>query len=134
MPMLTLIHAPRSRSSGTLWLLEETGAPYDIQYAAIRRGDGSGALDPGNPHPHGKVPLLIDGDEIAHEQSAIALYLADRFPQSGLGPAVGAPGRGAFLTMLAYYSGVVEPAFTSKFMNAAVPRSAAGWVDVDEVM
>ncbi len=29
--------------------------PYDIQYVSIRRGDGSGALDPANPHPHGKV-------------------------------------------------------------------------------
>ena len=132
--MLKIIHAPRSRSSGTLWLLEETGAPYEIQYAAIRRGDGSGTLDPGNPHPHGKVLLLIDGDEILHEQSAIALYLADKFPESGLGPVVGAPGRGAFLTMLAYYSGVIEPAFTSKFMNVSVPRGTAGWVSSDEAM
>ena len=132
--MLTLVHAPRSRSSGTLWLLEETGAPYEIRYVSIRRGDGSGALDPGNPHPHGKVPLLIDGDEVVHEQSAIALYLADRFPESGLGPAIGAPGRAAFLTMLAYYSGVIEPAFTSKFLNYAVPRGTAGWVSSDEAM
>jgi glutathione S-transferase len=132
--MLKLVHAPRSRSSGTLWLLEETGAPYEVQYVTIRRSDGSGTLDPGNPHPHGKVPLLIDGDEIVHEQSAIALYLADKFPQSRLGPVVGAPRRGAFLTMLAYYSGVIEPAFTSKFMNVSVPRGTAGWVGADEAM
>lgn len=132
--MLTLVHAPRSRSSGTLWLLEEAGAPYEVQYVTIRRGDGSGALDPGNPHPHGKVPVLKDGDAVIHEQSAIALYLADKFPQSGLGPSVGDPGRGAFLTMLAYYSGVIEPAFTSKFLNVSVPRSTAGWVSADEAM
>jgi hypothetical protein len=29
--MLTLVHAPRSRSSRFLWLLEEIGEPYDIQ-------------------------------------------------------------------------------------------------------
>ena len=40
--MLTLVHAPRSRSSSFLWLLEEVGEPYDIQYVSIRRGDGSG--------------------------------------------------------------------------------------------
>ena len=59
--MLTLVHAPRSRSSRFLWLLEEIGEPYDIQYVSIRRSDGSGALDPTNPHPHGKVPVLKDG-------------------------------------------------------------------------
>ena len=36
--------------------------------------------------------------------------------------------------MLAYYSGVVEPAFMSKFMGQTVPRGTAGWVDSDEVM
>ncbi|THD42637.1 MAG: glutathione S-transferase family protein [Bradyrhizobium sp.] len=132
--MLTLIHAPRSRSSRFLWLLEEIGAPYEIQYVSIRRADGSGALDSANPHPHGKVPLLKDGAAEVFEQIAIALYLADKFPQAGLGPRIGDPGRGAFLTALAYYSGVIEPAFTSKFMQVAVPRGTAGWVDSDEAM
>jgi glutathione S-transferase len=132
--MLALVHSPHSRSSSFLWLLEETGEPYDIQYVSIRRGDGSGALDPANPHPHGKVPVLRDGDTTVFEQSAIALYLADKFPEVGLGPRIGDPGRGAFLTMLAYYSGVTEPAFTSKFMKVAVPRGTAGWVDSDEAM
>jgi len=68
------------------------------------------------------------------EQTAIALYLADKFPAARLGPTVGDPGRGAFLTMPAYYSGVIEPAFTSKFMKVAVLRGTAGWVDSDEVM
>ena len=44
------------------------------------------------------------------------------------------PARGAFLTVLAYYCGVVEPAFTSKFLQVKVPRGTAGWVDSNEVM
>ncbi len=68
------------------------------------------------------------------EQTAIALYLADKFPDARLGPAIGDPARGAFLTMLAYYSGVLEPEFTSKFMKVVVPRGTAGWVDSDEAM
>jgi glutathione S-transferase len=132
--MITLIHAPRSRSFNFIWLLEEAEEPYELRYVDIRRGDGSGRADPANPHPHGKVPLLIDGETTVFEQSAIALYVADRFPNAGLGPAVAEPGRGSFLTMLAYYSGVVEPAFMSKFMGQTVPRGTAGWVDSDEVM
>jgi glutathione S-transferase len=132
--MLTLVHAPRSRSSRFLWLLEEIGQPYDIQYVSIRRVDGSGALDPANPHPHGKVPFLKDGASMVFEQTAIALYLADKFPDARVGPAIGDPARGSFLTALAYYSGVLEPAFTSKFMKSSVPRGTAGWVDSDEAM
>ena len=101
---------------------------------SIRRVDGSGALDPTNPHPHGKVPFLKDGASMVFEQTAIALYLADKFPQAHLGPTIGDPARGSFLTALAYYSGVLEPAFTSKFMKVFVPRGTAGWVDSDEAM
>jgi glutathione S-transferase len=132
--MITLVHASRSRSSRFLWLLEEIGEPYDIQYVSIRRSDGSGALDPANPHPHGKVPVLKDGASTVFEQTAIALYLSDKFPGARLGPAIGDPARGMFLSMLAYYSGVLEPAFTSKFMKLSVPRGTAGWVDSDEAM
>ena len=132
--MITLVHAPRSRSSSFLWLLEEIGEPYRIQYVSIRRGDGSGSLDASNPHPHGKVPVLISDATVIFEQSAIALYLAEKYPHADLGPRIEDPARGSFLTLLAYYSGVVEPAFASKFMRVAVPRGTAGWVDSDEVM
>lgn len=132
--MLTLFHAPRSRSSSFVWMLEEIGQPYTIEQVGIRRGDGSGVLDSKNPHPHGKVPVLKDGAQVVFEQTAIALYLADKFPAAGLGVAPNDPARGSFLTMLSYYSGVVEPAFTSKFLKVTVPRGTAGWVDSDEVM
>lgn len=132
--MLTLFHAPRSRSSGFIWLLEEIGAPYDIQSVTIMRGDGTGQMDRINPHPHGKVPVLRDGETVVFEQSAIALYLADKFPDAKLGYPVGHPKRGKFLSLLSYYSGVTEPAFMSKFLNVTPPRGSAGWVKVEEVM
>jgi glutathione S-transferase len=132
--MLTLIHAPHSRSSSFVWLLEEIGQPYTIQYASIRRADGSGVIDASNPHPHGKVPVLKDGTTMVFEQTAIALYLADKFSEARLAPAVQDAERGAYLTMLSYYSGVIEPAFVSKFLKITVPRGSAGWVDSDEAM
>jgi len=132
--MLTLYHAPRSRSSRFIWLLEELGAPYEIAKVSIRRGDGSGALDPKDPHPHGKVPAIEHDGATVFESSAIALYLTDAFPDKGLGPRVGDAQRGAYLTWLAYYAGVLEPAFVSKFMKVDVPRGTAGWVNADEAM
>ena len=132
--MIKLYHAPRSRSSRFIFLLEELGAPYEIAQVSIRRGDGSGALDDDNPHPHGKVPVIRDGDTIVYESAAIALYLTDKFPAAGIGPVIGDPKRGAYLTWLAYYAGVMEPAWVSAFMKSDVPRGTAGWVKTDEVM
>lgn len=44
--MLTLFHAPHSRSSRIVWLIEELGAEVDIRYVDIQRADGSGAETP----------------------------------------------------------------------------------------
>lgn len=132
--MITLFHAPRSRSTRFIFLLEELGAPYRIQRVSIRRRDHSGAVDASNPHPHGKVPVINDDGVVVFESPAIALYLTDKFPAAGLGPLATDPQRGAYLSWLSYYTGVLEPAFMSKFMNTDVPRGTAGWVPVEEAM
>ena len=107
--MLTLFHAPQSRSSRILWLLEELGADYEIRYVDIPRRDGSGAPDPSNPHPDKKVPALVHDGALVTESAAICLYLTDLHPEAQIGPVVGDPRRGAYLTWLAYYAGVIEP-------------------------
>lgn len=132
--MITLYHRPRTRSSRFIFLLEELAVPYEIRTVTTRNRDGTGAMDPANPHPHGKVPAISEDGTVVFESPAIALYLTDRFPEKGLGPAVGDPRRGAYLSWLSYYSGVLEPAFMCKFMNVEVPRGTAGWVGVDEAM
>ena len=112
--MLTLYHSPRSRSSRFIWLLEEIGTPYEIVQVDIPRQDGTGASDPRNPHPDRKVPAIVHDGVLVTESAAICAYLADAFPESGLGPRIGDPLRGPFLTWLAYYAGVVEPAMVAK--------------------
>lgn len=132
--MLTLYHAPRSRSFRTLWLLEEIGAPYETKMASIRRGDGSGARDPSNPHPLGKVPALQHDGATIFETSAIALYLTDAFPDAGLGPKIGDAERGAYVSWLAYYSGVFEPSLTAKFLKIQHVYGTFGWGPFEEVL
>jgi glutathione S-transferase len=112
--MLTLYHAPQSRSSRFLWLLEELGEPYAVEYMDIRRGDGSGAPDPKNPHPDRKVPALVHDGQLVTESAAICVYLTDAFPKAKLGPLPGGGKRGAYLTWLAFYAGVIEPAVIAK--------------------
>ena len=114
--MLTLYHGPVSRSSRIIWLLEELGVTdYRIAITDIPRPDGTGAVDPSNPHPDKKVPALIDDDALVTESSAIVLYLTDKFPKAGIGRPVGHPQRGAYVSWLAYYSGVIEPVLNIQF-------------------
>ena len=117
--MLTVYHAPRSRSSRILWLLEELGADYAVRYVDIPRMDGSGRADASNPHPDQKVPALVHDGALVTESAAICLYLTDLFPKAGIGPRVGDPERGAYLTWLAYYAGVIEPVATIEFAKLA---------------
>jgi len=127
--MITLFHRPNSRSARFVFLLEELDAPYEIRQVGP-------AGDPANPHPHGKVPAIRDSDDgtVVFESSAIALYLTDKFPKNGIGPRVGEPNRGAYLTWLSYYSGVMEPAWTMNFIKAQVARGTAGGPPAEEVM
>lgn len=132
--MLTFYHAPRSRSLRILWLLEEIGAPYELRLVSIRRGDGSGATDPANPHAHGKVPAIVHDGMLVFETSAIALYLTDAFPDAGLGPKIKDAQRGAYVTWLSYYSGVVEPSLTAKFLKIQHIYGTFGWAPFDDVV
>jgi glutathione S-transferase len=132
--MITLFHRPKTRSQRFFWLFEELGAPYQVKEVNTRTRDGTGAVDPANPHPHGKVPAISDDGAVVFESPAIALYLTDKFPKAGIGPLVGDPTRGAYVSWLVYYGSVFEPALMSKFMNTAVPVGMAGWVEIEQVI
>ena len=122
--MLKLYHSPQSRSSRFIWMLEELGQPYEIEYVTIRRGDGSGELDPKNPHPQGKVPALEHDGRIVWESGAITLYLTDAFPDADLGPKVGDAGRSEYLAWLFFYASEVESNMILKFLKVENPMAS----------
>src|SRR3984885_2078970 len=131
--MITLYHSPQTRSASIVWLLEELEVPYQTKVVDFRRADGTGSRDASNPHPHGKVPALVDGDETVFEGSAIALFLTDKYRTKKLGPAVGEPNRGEYLSWLAYRPGVMEPALISRRFEIKHVYGAMGWAPADEV-
>lgn len=109
--MITLYHAPQSRSSRIIWLLEEIGVPYVIRPVSIYQPMiGTGEPDADNPHPDRRVPALDHDGVLITESVAIVLHLCEAFPQARLAPAVGDLRRGAFLTWIAWYACELEPA------------------------
>ncbi len=109
--MFTLFHAPQSRSTRILTVIEEMGIADRIalHIVNILRSDGTGAADPANPHPESKVPALRHNGQTVTESAAIMLLLTDAFPETNLGPMASDPQRGAYLTWLFWYGAVMEP-------------------------
>jgi glutathione S-transferase len=109
--MITLFHAPQSRSSRIIWLLEELGVSYEIRPVSIFRPMTSeGQPDAANPHPDKRVPALDHDGVLLAESVAIVLHLADAFPEAGLAPVPGDPRRGEYLTWIAWYATELEQA------------------------
>jgi len=132
---LTLYHAAPTRSSVALWMLEETGEPYDIHLISTKRGENR---EPAYlaVNPMGKVPALRHRDVVITEVAAICTYLADAFPAKGLNIPLDDPRRGPYLKWLFFGPGVLEAAVSDRAFPraAAPPRGALGYGDFDTTM
>jgi glutathione S-transferase len=114
---VTLFHAPRTRSTCALILLEELGAAYALEVLNQEKGEH---LAPAYRaiNPMGKVPALRDGTgAIVTEQVAIFLHLADLFPAAGLAPPVGDALRGPYLRWMVFYAAAFEPAMVDRALG-----------------
>lgn len=124
--MMKLYWSPRSRSFTTLWLMEETGQPYERVLTDISAGANK-TPDYLAINPMGKVPALVDGDVAMAEAAAICAYVADRYPQSKLAPSVGDPRRAKYLQWLFFAPGCIEPAILQAYLKLEIPASNAAW-------
>lgn len=120
---IVLFHAPNSRSTGTLILLEELGVPYELQVLNMPAGEQRQAAYLA-VNPLGKVPAILHNDVLVTEQVAIYLYLADLFPQAGLAPGLHDKRRGPFLRWMVFYAACFEPAVVDKALKRE-PGAAA---------
>ncbi len=113
---IVFFHAPNTRSTGTLILLEELAAPYTLRVLNMRAGE---QRQPAflAVNPLGKVPALQHRGELVTEQVAIYLYLADLFPQAGLAPLLDDMRRGPYLRWMAFYAACFEPAVVDLAMK-----------------
>lgn len=123
---MKLYWSPRSRSFTTLWLMEETGEPYERVLTDISTGANK------TPeylaiNPMGKVPALVDGDVSMAESAAICAYVADRYPQAKLAPALGDPRRAKYLQWLFFAPSCIEPAILQTYLKLEIPASSAAW-------
>jgi glutathione S-transferase len=103
-------HNPMSRGQIVRWMLEEVGAPYDteiLDYASTMKGEAYRAIN-----PMLKVPAISHNGRIVTEGAAICAYLADVFPEAGLGPREDE--KADYYRWLFFASGPLEQATTNR--------------------
>ncbi len=130
--MIKLYWAPRSRAFSALWLMEETGQPYERVLVDIT-ADAQRAPEYLAINPMGKVPALSDGDATLAEAAAICAYVAERYPEAKLAPALGDPLRTKYLYWLFFSPGCIEPAMVQIATKIEMNSVAAGWGDAQRV-
>jgi glutathione S-transferase len=114
--MLTLYHSPQSRSIRPRWLIEELGVPCEVKLVSLAAGDQK-KPEYLKLNPNGAVPTLVDGDLVLWESAAICQYLADKYPEKRLAPAVGTPERGRYYQWIHYAMSGIEPPAVTVFLH-----------------
>jgi glutathione S-transferase len=85
---MKLYGSTNNKSFNTLkirFALAEIGAPYDLVSVDLGKGE-SRTADFKRLNPHGKVPVLLDGDFALPESDAILWYLGEKYPEAKLLP------------------------------------------------
>ena len=130
--MMKLYWSPRSRSFSALWLMEETGEPYERVLTDISKG-AQKTPEYLAINPMGKVPAIQDGETTLAEAAAICAYVAERYPEAGLAPPLGDPARAKYLYWLFFLPGCIEPAMVQISTKLELNPVAAGWGDAQRV-
>jgi len=128
MTTMKLYFDPQSRSLVAKWMLDEVGEPYETVLTLLKdRAHKTPAYLKINPA--GKLPALVDGSARVFENAAICLYLADKFPNKRLAPAIGTAERGRYLSLMVYSTAQLEPSMGDELQRVQSDNSARGWTD-----
>ncbi|WP_407852455.1 glutathione S-transferase family protein [Bordetella petrii] len=75
-----------TRSLRARWALQELDAEFEFVPVNLLAGEHRHP-DFLRLNPAGKLPVLVDGDQVITESAAIVMYLADKYADKGLMPA-----------------------------------------------
>lgn len=126
---------PMSRGQIVHWMLEETGAPYEIKFIDWKTNQQK-SQEYLKINPMGKLPAIVHKGTVVTEGLAICAYLADAFPQSNLAPSVTDPSRGAYYRWMFFITNCVEPAVADKNSprHNEIPSMTLGYGSFEDTM
>lgn len=126
--MHTLYYAPGTASFVVHWLLIELEVPHRLELVDFesRQQKSPEYL---KLNPSGVTPTLVVDGEALVESGAIAMYLADAYPDAKLAPPLGSLERGRYYQWMHYLANMLQPQFRAWWY----PEEPAGESQVEEV-
>jgi glutathione S-transferase len=103
-----LYYSPMTRAGRCRWALEELGVPYELVRLDLHKREHK-QPEYLKIHPLGRVPALVDGDMALIESVAICMYLADKYADKKLAPALDDPRRGLYYQWMMLVTATMEP-------------------------
>ena len=103
----TLYCAPDTYAMCAHAVLEEVSADYSVHWVKLFTDTPDPAFLAASPHC--RTPALRGPDGTVFETGAVALYVAERHPETGLVIPPGDPRRGAFLQWFHYLASTLQP-------------------------
>jgi len=110
---MKLYGSANNKSFNTLkirFALAEIGAPYELVSLDLGKGE-SRTADFKRLNPHGKVPVLLDGDFALPESDAILWYLGEKYPDAKLLPPLDGGGPLQARAQILRFLGIASTAF-----------------------
>jgi len=132
--MIKYYWCPGTRAVQIGWFLEELRQPFEPVLIDIRNKEAPRDPDFAKASPMGKVPAISIGDVHMSDRAAIALYLADRFPEAGLAPAIDDPDRPSYLYWMVFTPGHIEPAMVEALVKFTPNKAQFAWGDFPTVI
>ena len=126
--MIVVHHLNSSRSQRILWLLEELGLPYEIEFHT-RDAETTGSLPELKAlHPLASSPIITDGEKAVTESSAIINYVIRRHGGGRLQPAMSDPAYDEYVFWMHYSeSSAIQPLVLK--LHAARTGAGAGPIE-----
>ncbi|WP_089605834.1 glutathione S-transferase family protein [Acinetobacter piscicola] len=115
---LTLYTNMQSRGVVVDWLVLDLG--IELERIEVAYGAEMKSAEFLKLNPFGKVPVLVDDDVVIYELDAICTYLADKFFEKGLAPALDDPKRGLYYRWLFFGAGPLAAASDNEYLNIKV--------------
>jgi glutathione S-transferase len=105
---MKIYFAPNTRAVRVVWLFEELGLPYELEF--FKLGDAS-MRSPAylGIHPLGRVPTLVDDKVTIFESGAILQYVLAKYGNGRLTPDVGSQEFPAYLQWFHFAEAMIMP-------------------------
>jgi glutathione S-transferase len=120
--VITIFHLSSSRSERIVWLMEELGLDYRMEF---HRREPSGAAPAAMKalHALGKAPVIRDGEAVIAESGAIVEYIVQRHGGGRLALAAGDPDYASYLYWLHFAEGSLMSLMLIALVISRIPEA-----------